>query len=351
MAALLFSHFVTLPLCHGKLMNLHNRNTRLRLDAMALDIPEFPEHPNRVPFSGVLTRLDVPSDRPPAGAAGHRVILPRSVAERALPSLLGMAVGCAAGLRGHDARRKIGVITRAEIRGDRLEVAGYLFGKDFPEIVRELRARRDRLGMSYEVTGVRVADLGVPVWVLEHVVFTGAAILERAAAAYQQTSLAARAGQLEPFDRGELMNTKLAETLELVAQATQSLSAEFAGLRTLVEEVRESQRSLAQSLAAQASRPPAEIETRVEELSRVAEELRRQNEALRAQAERFTAQVTRKTVPPQVLTLLAKAGVGADVFGQNGRVDVAVLDKALGGLPVEQRIAVKSQLARAGALE
>jgi len=91
------------------------QHTRLRLDAMALEIPDWPEHPNRVPFSGVLTRVDAASDRAPAGAAGHRVILPRAVAERALASLLGMAVGYAPGLRGHDARRKIGVITRAEI--------------------------------------------------------------------------------------------------------------------------------------------------------------------------------------------------------------------------------------------
>ena len=165
----------------------------LHLEAMALEIPEFPEHPNRVPFSGVLTLLDTPSDRAPTGAAGHRVILPRAVAERALPSLLGMAVDYTPGLRGHDVRRKIGVITRAEIVGERLEVSGYLFGKDFPGVIDELRARRDRLGMSYEVTGVRVANPTNEIWVLEKVVFTGAAILERSAAAYQTTSLAAKA--------------------------------------------------------------------------------------------------------------------------------------------------------------
>ena len=111
----------------------------IRLEAMAIEIPEFPEHPNRVPFSGVLTLLDVPSDRPPAGAAGHRVVLPRAVGERALPSLLGMAVDYAPGLRGHDVSRKIGIITRAEIRDNRLEVSGYLYGKDFPEVLGELR--------------------------------------------------------------------------------------------------------------------------------------------------------------------------------------------------------------------
>lgn len=336
----------------------------MRLDAMALEIPDFPEHPNRVPFSGVLTVLDTPSDRPPAGSAGHRVTLPRRVAERALPSLLGMAVDYAPGLRSHDVRRKIGVITRAEIRGDNLEISGYLFGKDFPDVIRELRAHREQLGMSYEVTDVRVVDPAAKVWILENVVFTGAAILERAAAAYQQTSLAAHGEQLHwshtkrggtpsPLQKqGDIMDEKIVQTLDLVAQASQALTAEFAALRALLEEVRETQGSVAKFLEAQAaSRPAGDLETRVEELARNSEELRRQNEALRAQAERFSAQVARKTIPPQVLTLLTKAGVSADVMGSNGKVEVTVLDKALDGLPVEQRIAVKSQLARAGALE
>ena len=45
-------------------------------------------HPNRMPFRGVLTILDTPSDRPPAGARGHRVVLTRAAAEAALPSLI-----------------------------------------------------------------------------------------------------------------------------------------------------------------------------------------------------------------------------------------------------------------------
>jgi hypothetical protein len=334
-----------------------------RLEAMAIEIPDFPAHPNRVSFSGVLALVDTPSDQPPAGAAGHRVLLPRAVAEQALPSLLGMAVDFAPGLRGHDVRRKVGVISRAEIVANRLEVSGYLFAKDFPEVVRELRARRDRLGMSYEVTEVRVADPAARVWVLEHVVFTGAAILERAAAAYQSTSLAARAAQFPLFhetgpaaggpysNEGELMNEKITQTLDLVAQASQALTAEFAGLRALLEEMRRTQEHVAQFVEQRTAAAPTQLEARVDELARVSEELRRQNDALREQAERFAAQVTRKTVPPQVLTLLSKAGVGADVMGSNGKVDAGVLDKALDGLPVEQRIAVKSQLARAGALE
>lgn len=340
-------------------MKTKRTSNTLRLEAMALEIPEFPEHPNRVPFSGVLTVLDAPSDRAPAGAAGHRVILPRRVAERALPSLLGMAVDFAPGLRGHDVRRKIGIITRAEIVGMQLEVSGYLFGKDFPEVVRELRANRDRLGMSYEVTEVSVADPKARIWTLENVVFTGAAILERAAAAYESTSLAATAdakqNQAATRQKGEIMEEKITQALELLAQTNQSLAVEMANLRGALDEFRQAhslEASRARDLdAVNAGHTGAALETRVEELAGAIDELRRQNEALRAQAQSFTAQSARKTVPPQVLTLLAKSGIGAEAVGGNGKVETNVLDKALDGLPVEQRIAIKSQLARAGALD
>ena len=89
-------------------------------------------------FRGVLTLIDVASDRAPAGARGHRVILSRAAAEEGLASLLGMAIDYAPTLDRHDARRKVGVITRAEIIGRKVELGGHLFAKDFPEIVQEI---------------------------------------------------------------------------------------------------------------------------------------------------------------------------------------------------------------------
>ncbi len=52
----------------------------------------------------------------------------------------------------------------------------------------------------------------------------------------------------------------------------------------------------------------------------------------------------RKTVPAATTEMLAKHGIG------EGPVDVRTLDAALAGLSLEQRIAVKSQLLRAGAI-
>ncbi len=92
----------------------------MRLEAMAVRIPPVKGHPNRVPFEGVLTIVNQPSDRAPAGARGHRVVLTREAAEQALPSLLGMAVDYRPGWDGHDARCKIGVLTEAVLADRKL---------------------------------------------------------------------------------------------------------------------------------------------------------------------------------------------------------------------------------------
>src|SRR5437868_15404675 len=110
----------------------------LEMRAMAVEFPVVHGHPNRLPFEGVLTLVDVASDRAPSGARGHRVILTRAAAEAALPSLLGMAVDYKTGWDGHDARQKCGIITTAEIDGRKLRVAGFIFAKDFPEIEQQM---------------------------------------------------------------------------------------------------------------------------------------------------------------------------------------------------------------------
>lgn len=164
----------------------------MRLEAMAVEIPHVEGHPNRVPFEGVLTVVNTASDRAPAGARGHRVMLTREAAENALPSLLGMAVDYRPGWDGHDARRKIGLLTEADVIGSRLMVRGYLYARDFPDVARAIEAsgaaNPEAMGMSYELADARVEDMRAEVWKLTRVTFTGAAILLREKAAYRGTS-------------------------------------------------------------------------------------------------------------------------------------------------------------------
>ncbi len=165
----------------------------MRLEAMAVTMPRVAGHPNRIPFEGVLTVVDAASDRAPSGARGHRVILTRSAAIAALPSLLGMGVDYRPGWDGHDARRKCGILTEADIEGSKLCVSGYLFGRDFPEVEEQMRkGLPGSMGMSYELADAHVADMRASVWTLTRATFTGAAILLRDKAAYQQTSFRLR---------------------------------------------------------------------------------------------------------------------------------------------------------------
>ncbi|MGO9865028.1 MAG: hypothetical protein ACLPLR_15575 [Terriglobales bacterium] len=185
----------------------------MSLESMAIEMPTVYGHPNRTKFRGVLTIVDVASDKSPSGARGHRVLLTRRAAEAAIPSLMGMGLDYSPALDRHDARRKIGVITRAEIVGREIEVGGFLYARDFPEIVKEIgKAAVSRqpsvirkeiprlsqgarkggrvfggLGMSYEITDALVEDITASVWVLNRVTFTGAAVLRRDKAAYYST--------------------------------------------------------------------------------------------------------------------------------------------------------------------
>src|SRR5579864_729126 len=110
----------------------------IELESMAVEMPVVAGHPNRAGFRGVLTVVDTPSKRAPSGAEGKRVLLTRKAAEAALPSLIGMALDFAPAFDGHDVRRKVGVITSADLVGRNLEISGYLYAKDFPDVVEEV---------------------------------------------------------------------------------------------------------------------------------------------------------------------------------------------------------------------
>ncbi|MGB0081181.1 MAG: hypothetical protein WBP90_06600 [Terracidiphilus sp.] len=93
----------------------------------------------------------------------------------------------------------------------------------------------------------------------------------------------------------------------------------------------------------------------VEKISATVEQSRRETELAEklAAVERELAEVKaaanpvnplRRTMPAATAEMLAKHGIG------EGPVDVHALDAALSGLSLEQRIAVKTQLLRAGAV-
>jgi len=127
-----------------------------------------------------------------------------------------------------------------------------------------------------------------------------------------------------------------------------------AGLETTVERLAAAAAMLEQAMERMSERQ-AEAETTIGRISAtvdaameerliVAEAKIAQLEAAGAVA--VTREVTngRKTLPVGVAAMLAKQGVAVD------SIEAGALDAALGGLSLEQRIAVKAQLMRAGVL-
>lgn len=168
---------------------------------------EDSDHPNKMPFKGVLLVVDEPSTKPPHGSQGHRIYVPTDVAKKRLDGLIGMAVNYdKVDLDGHASRHKVGVITKAWLSGKQVWVEGFIYKKDFPEAVKDLRNKTD-LGMSMELAEVYVRDADEHIWHLQDFQFTGATILKKNAAAYYKTALAAQAAAASRR-REEMANPK-----------------------------------------------------------------------------------------------------------------------------------------------
>jgi hypothetical protein len=89
---------------------------------------------------------------------------------------------------------------------------------------------------------------------------------------------------------------------------------------------------------------PAAAGGREAELAEKLAEAEHELAELKAAASATALNPLRKTVPASTSEMFAKHGIA------EGPVDVRTLDAALAGLSLEQRIAVKSQLLRAGAI-
>jgi len=139
----------------------------------------------------------------------------------------------------------------------------------------------------------------------------------------------------------EEMVQQLMATAERLAAAAESLDRVLGRLDAQQEALTAKVDQIVASVDARAEES-ANDETARQLQERVAE-LEKSNAELKAQASRMM----RKTLPPMVSTILAKGG--AEVSGE--KIDKGVLDKTLQSLSVEQRIAVKAELARAGMIE
>jgi hypothetical protein len=400
-----------------------------RLKAMSLDIPAVIDHPNRMPFSGVLTRVGVPSDKAPHGSNGKRVLLTADAAEAAIPSLLGMGVDLTADLDGHDAQKKIGVITAAHIDGDALLIEGFIYAADFPKEALSINVKQAELGFSFEAQNLAVESVDTDPLVVKSCVFTGAAILMKDAAAYQTTSLAAAAAKDHEMTK-EMQDAITAAVAAAMAPVTDKLTEiektgeQVTALAAAVDDLKKNppvihanaatidkaephakalegcaaaceasgvglhntrghvavMRRMAGNMradaamgkipheyndghsywasaeqiqaAAAAAAPKVEDSEPFKKLKTDFEGAQQQIKDLKAAAEAHKPAPDRKTLPPLVTTVLAKAGIGLPEGDQKLSITSvnAALDK-VAGLSFGQRAEVKLSLQRAGVID
>lgn len=217
----------------------------MKLMAVSLDLPHVDDHPNKMPFSGILTRIDEASDKPPNGAGGKKVLLTRAAAEGALNSLLGMGVDLTKDFDGHDAQKKVGLITGAHIDGNALRIAGFIYAADFPREALRIHLDQADLGFSFEARNLAVESTETDPLVVKSCVFTGAAILLKNEAAYQTTALAAAAAKEH--------ETKMDEVQKAVADA---ITAALGPLTKTVGEIAAAQTAQASVLDELKKAPP-----------------------------------------------------------------------------------------------
>ena len=129
--------------------------------------------------------------------------------------------------------------------------------------------------------------------------------------------------------------TRLAAAAEALENAISRFDAQHQELNAKVDRI---VAAIDDSIAVRLE--PGEPAIEAAELKSRVAELERANQELKAQA----ARAARKTLPPLVSALLSKDPAGDSL-------DSAALDKALNSLSLEQRIAVKAEMARAGLLE
>ena len=133
----------------------------------------------------------------------------------------------------------------------------------------------------------------------------------------------------------EEMVQQLMATAESLDRVLGRIDAQQEALTTKVDRI-------VAAVDEQVSHPVEHADASPQLQERVAE-LEKSNADLKAQA----ARMLRKTLPPMVSAILAKSGTDSE----GDRIEKGVLDKTLQSLSVEQRIAVKAELARAGMIE
>ncbi len=124
---------------------------------------------------------------------------------------------------------------------------------------------------------------------------------------------------------------QMAQATQSLADALSNLDGQFASLHAKIDRI---VAAVDEGDLQAASPNDTSLRIKLAELEKANHDLKAQSDTAR-----------RKTLSPMVSALIAKEGVEGDAL-----IEAPIVEKALAGLSIEQRIAVKAELARAGIL-
>lgn len=155
---------------------------------------------NKLPFEGVLFRIDEPSESAPSKGSLLPLYIPMQLARQVVEQINesgGLPLDMHETLAQHANEQIAGIMNHGEIQGNDLVVRGHLFPWSQRERVALISANRERLGMSMNARarGHEMVVEGKKVWWIDDIELLGANILFSDAATYQKTRVIAAAEQ------------------------------------------------------------------------------------------------------------------------------------------------------------
>ena len=150
-------------------------------------------------------------------------------------------------------------------------------------------------------------------------------------------------------EKSMLELTETMERLEAVAEALELAADRIAEQQVAL--AAEAQQSVGRIVATVETAREVELERRLAEAeNQIASAERKIAELTAAAAVPVASAAGRVTLPAGMATMLAKQGIALDAGGSLPSMEAGAIDGALASLSIEQRIAVKSELLRAGLL-
>lgn len=146
---------------------------------------------NRAPITGVLFRVDEPSEAIPAKGPGMPLYVPQDVAASIVNTVAGLPLDAHDNLSQHADEEIAGVMLSAELKDQDFIVHGYLWPGSKSSKVRKIVANQERLGMSMtaDAWGHEAEVDGQKVFWVDDIELGGANILFSDCATYQKTRL------------------------------------------------------------------------------------------------------------------------------------------------------------------